>query len=338
MQDSNKPDGLTKSIGASNPLYSDGMMSRKYVLVVGSPRSGTSWLQVLLAQHPKVATTQETHLFNGYLGHLGRAWERYKSLGQDIGMTRLLSDDDFYGLCAAFAEMVLKKIADIHPGATVVLEKTPDHVCHAPFILRLLPEACFVHIIRDPRSVVSSVAVAARSWASHWASRNVVHNALRWRSDVALGRQIGVLTRRYYEVRYEDLLSDGGKTLENIFAWLELPQDLEFCRAALDACCMDRMQQGGKHIRGYEMLRRTQPGFLRKGRPDGWNEELSSTAIATVEYVAGDLMQKCGYSLSTMKIGSKAKLRVRIHSVLDSIEPRIRRTIDIAFRKAHSLA
>ena len=253
-------------------------------------------------------------------------------------MTRLLSDDDFYGLCAAFAEMVLKKIADTHPGATVVLEKTPDHVGHAPFILRLLPEAWFVHIIRDPRSVVSSVGVAARSWASHWASTNVVHNALRWRSDVALGRQIGVLTRRYYEVRYEDLLSDGGKTLESIFAWLELPQDLEFCRGALDACRMDRMQQGGKHIRGYELLRRAQAGFLRKGRLDAWKEELPSTAIATVEYVAGDLMQKCGYSLSNMRIGSGVKLRVAMHSVLDSIEPQIRRIIDFAFRKAHSLA
>ena len=314
------------------------MISRKYILVVGSPRSGTSWLQLLLAQHPEVATTQETHLFNGYLGHLGRMWERYKSLGQDIGMTRLLSDDDFYGLCAAFAEMVLEKIADTHPGATVILEKTPDHVYHAPFILRLLPEVWFLHIIRDPRSVVSSVAVAARSWGSHWATTSVIHNALRWRSDVTLGRQIAVLTRRYYEVRYEDLLSDGAKTLESIFAWLELPQDLASCRATLDACRMDRMQQGGNRIRGYEFLLRSQAGFLRKGRPDAWKEELPSTAIATVEYVAGDLMQQCGYSLSAMRIGSGVKLRVAMHSALDSIEPRIRRIIGFAFRKAHSLA
>jgi len=314
------------------------MISRKHVFVVGAQRSGTSWLQLLLAQHPKVATTQETHLFKGYVGQLARAWEGYKSFGQDIGMTRLLSDDDFYGLCAAFAEMVLEKIAGTHPGATAVLEKTPDHVGYAPLALRLLPEAWFVHIIRDPRSVVSSVAVAARSWASQWASTNVVHNALRWQSDVALGRQIGALTRRYYEVRYEDLLSDGAKTLEHIFIWLELPQDLAFCQAALDACRIDRMQEGGKHIRGYEFLRRTPAGFLRKGRSDAWKEELSSTAIATVEYVAGDLMEKCGYPLSTIRIGPGVKARVAMHLRLRGMERRIRRMVDFTFRKAYSLA
>jgi len=302
---------------------------------------------VLLAQHPNIATTQETHLFNHYLGHLGRAWERNKSLGLDVGMTRLLSDDDFYGLCAAFAETVLEKIADSHPGATVVLEKTPEHVRNAPFILRLLPEVWFLHIIRDPRSVVSSIGVAARSWGSQWWSSSVVQNSLRWRSDVTLGRRIGGLTRRYYEVRYEDLFSDGAKALESIFAWLELPQDLAFCQAALEACHIDRMRQGGSDIRGYELLKRTvssrqvpsgQAGFLRKGRPEAWKEELPSTAVATVEYVAGDLMQKCGYSLSCTRIGSGVKLRVATPSVLDSLERRLRRTIDFAFKKARSLA
>jgi sulfotransferase family protein len=331
-------DEPSHSTKASNQFYSDGMISRKHVFLVGSPRSGTSWLQVLLAQHPKIATTQETHLFNAYLGHLGRAWERYKSLGLDVGMTRLLSDDDFYGLCAAFAETVLEKIADSHPGATVVLEKTPEHVRDAPLILRLLPEVWFLHIIRDPRSVVSSVVVAARSWGSQWWSSSVVQNALLWRSDVTLGRRIGGLTRRYYEVRYEDLFSDGAKALESIFAWLELPQDLAFCQAALEACHIDRMQQGGNDIRGYELLKRTQAGFLRKGRPDAWKEELPSTAIATVEYLAGDLMQECGYSLSTTRIGSGVKLRVATHSVLESLEQRIRWTMDFAFKKAHSLA
>jgi Sulfotransferase family len=338
MLDCSEPSGYLEYT-SSNPFYSVGMISRKYVLIVGAPRSGTSWLQVLLAQHSKIATTQETHLFNGYLAHLGRAWERYTLLGQDIGMTRLLREDEFYRLCGEFAQMALEKIADAHPSATVVLEKTPDHVRHAPFILRLLPEVWFLHMIRDPRSVVGSLAVAARSWASHWASSSVVDNALLWLSDVTLGRQIAGLTQRYCEVRYEDLVSDAGpKTLETIFAWLELPQDLAFCQAALEACHIDRMKQGGNDIRGYELLKRTQAGFLRKGRPDAWKQDLSPTAIATVEYVAGKLMQECGYPLSTGRIGSAVKLRLATHSVLGSVEKQTRRTIDFIFRKAHSIA
>jgi hypothetical protein len=324
--------------GDLNPFSSDRMTLPKYVLVVGCPRSGTSWLQVLLAQHPMVATTQETHLFSGYLTRLRQAWDQYKSLGQDIGMTRLLSDDDFDRLCAAFAGTVLQRIADTNPGATVVLEKTPDHVRHAPFILRLLPEAWFLHIIRDPRGVVSSLAAAAHSWGSHWASSNVIHNASLWRSDVTLGRQIAGLTQRYHEVRYEDLISDAGpKALEDIFAWLELPEDLAFCKATLDACHIDRMRKGGKGIRDYAVLKRTQAGFLRKGRPGAWKEDLSQTAIAIVEYLTGDLMRECGYSLSTARIGSVVKLRLAMHSALDFVEQQIRRRMDFAFKKARSI-
>ena len=199
---------------------------------------------MLLSQHPKVATTPETHLFSAYLKHLGEAWERHKSLKRRIGMIELLSDDDFYQMCGAFAGRVFQKIAETNPGAEVVLEKTPDHVHYAPLILRLLPEAWFLHIIRDPRSVVSSLVAAAQSWGAGWWSSSIVDNALQWSSDVKLGRQIATLTPRYYEVRYEDLLGDAGpKTLQGIFAWLELPADLAFCQSALKACSIDQMRQ-----------------------------------------------------------------------------------------------
>lgn len=306
--------------------------------MVGCPRSGTSWLQVLLSQHPKVATTPETHLFSAYLKHLGEAWERHKSLKRRIGMIELLSDDDFYQMCGAFAGRVFQKIAETNPGAEVVLEKTPDHVHYAPLILRLLPEAWFLHIIRDPRSVVSSLVAAAQSWGAGWWSSSIVDNALQWSSDVKLGRQIATLTPRYYEVRYEDLLGDAGpKTLQGIFAWLELPADLAFCQSALKACSIDQMRQEGKDIRDYKTLKSYQPGFVRKGQPDAWKQELSQTQIAIIEYLVGDLMRECGYLPSTVGTGSAAKLRVATYSALEFVEKRLRWRMDSAFRKARSV-
>src|SRR5215469_4920410 len=60
---------LTVAAGIYRSEYSKKMIPHKYVLIVGCPRSGTSWLQRLLSQHPQVATTQETHLFSEYLAH-----------------------------------------------------------------------------------------------------------------------------------------------------------------------------------------------------------------------------------------------------------------------------
>jgi hypothetical protein len=300
---------------------------------------------MLLAQHPNVATTLETHLFDGYLRHLRRAWQRYKSLPSEvgmteIGMTQLFSDADFDALCADFAKKVFQKIADTNPAATVVLEKTPDHVRDGPFILQLLPDVYFIHIIRDPRSVVSSLLSAAtRSWGRRWASSSVVQNARLWRSNVTSGREISRLTPRYREVRYEDLLSSAGsEVLEGLFSWLDLPADREFSQAALTACHLDRLRQDGHRVRAYKSLKRTEADFFRKGQPDGWRNDLSRDAIAIVEYINGDLLTQCGYSRSSaITIRPTKPFRLAAYETLERVERRVRKRMDAAFRKARSV-
>jgi hypothetical protein len=309
----------------------------KHVLLVGCPRSGTSWLQLLLAQHPNVATTRETHLFNGYLRHLRRAWQHHKSLPSGIGMTALLSDADFDALCADFARKVFGRIAESNPTATVVLEKTPGHVRDAPFILELLPDTFFIHIIRDPRSVVSSLGAAASSWGMSWASNSVVHNAKMWRSDVTRGREIGRLTTRYWEVRYEDLLgASAADVLQGLFSWLELPADRAVAQAALDACRIDHLRQGGQGVRGYDSLKRGEAGFFRKGESHGWQTDLSPRAVAIVEYITEDLLTACGYSCSSAGARPTKPLRLSAYETLGKVERRMRKRLDAAFRRARA--
>ncbi len=308
----------------------------KHVLMVGCPRSGTSWLQLLLAQHPAVATTQETHLFHGYLSRLDQIWQRFPTVDPNIGMRRLLSEDEFYRLCADFAKAVLGRIAEGNPNAQVVLEKTPEHVRHGPFILRLVPDIYFLHIVRDPRSVVSSLFAAAQSWArGQWASTNVVRNAQRWRSDVTLGRELRTLTPRYREVRYEDLLGEQAvATLVSLLAWLDLPASDDFARSAFAACQIDRLRAGGAGVRNFETLGRVQPNFFRKGQVNGWKEDLSPSAIRVIEYINRDLMEIYGYTLSSTP--SRRPLRLVIDAAVGTVERRVRRQVDATFEKLHT--
>ncbi|HEY7057652.1 MAG TPA: sulfotransferase [Vicinamibacterales bacterium] len=309
----------------------------KHVLIVGCPRSGTSWLQLLLAQHPAIATTQETHLFNNYLSRLEKTWRRFPSVAPNVGMRRLLSEDEFYHLCADFAKAVFGRIADGNPNAQVVLEKTPDHVRYGPFILRLVPDIYFLHIVRDPRSVVSSLSAAAKSWArGQWASTNVVRNAQLWRSDVTLGRELRTLTPRYLEVRYEDLLGEQGpEQLVSLLAWLDLPADEDFARSAFAACQIDRLRAGGEGVRNFDALSRSQPNFFRKGQANGWKEDLSPSAIRVVEYITRDLMETYGYTLSSAP--SRKPLRLVIDQAVSTVERRVRRHVDTAFEKLRAL-
>jgi hypothetical protein len=276
-----------------------------------------------------VATTRETHLFDEYLGRLNQSWEAYKSREATVGLTILLSDEEFYSLCRDFADGVLRKIAATNDSATVILEKTPQHVGYAPFILKLIPDAYFIHMVRDPRSVVTSLRAAAHSWGRRWASASVRSNAELWRSQVIAGRGICQLTHRYREIRFEDLKGHSGMhILQDLFTWLELPADAELAAHALQACQIENVRDRGEGIRDYDRLRPHDRESLRKGLVDSWNEELSVGEIETIEYIVKDLMQACGYALARIKDGQRKPFYLFIAEVFDRVNRRTHATLE----------
>ena len=49
-------------------------LDQSLVLIVGAQRSGTTWVQRLLASHPAIVSGQESHLFSSYLGPMWQRW------------------------------------------------------------------------------------------------------------------------------------------------------------------------------------------------------------------------------------------------------------------------
>jgi hypothetical protein len=307
------------------------------VFLVGCPRSGTTWLQLLLAQHGRIATARETHLFNGYLRQVDWSWNYFRSQQDRVGLHTLLSEDEYYGLLSLFVRGAMDKIAQSNPSASVVLEKTPNHVRHAPLILKVLPEAYFIHLVRDPRSVVSSLCAASRSWGGRWASPNVLSNARLWRDDVTRGHAISELTTRFREIRYEDLLGgEGAGVLHGLFEWLDLPSDPEFAGRALANCEISRLRDGGTGVRAFEAVRPRDSVFFRSGTTDAWKQDVAPQDIDIIEYAAGDLMQQYGYQPHRASNG-KRPFRVRVRDVVDRIESRVRMHTDATFQRLRAV-
>lgn len=275
-------------------LMNDG---RDLVFVVGCQRSGTTWLQLLLYQHPDIASSHETHLFDRYIAKLEEAWAReqspgYQSLG---GLARTLESTEFDQLLRAAVDIALGEILGMKKGARLVVEKTPDHVRHAETILRLYPAASFIHIVRDPRSVACSLRDGSYSWAMNWASADPVVSARHWNRAVATGQSIKQTTERYLEVRYEDLLQAGEQRLGEIFSWLGIEVEPQFCAEALGRCALHKLRSDDAVDVTPWKLQESAEVFYRKGQASGWREELSARDRAKVEYIAGGLMNELGY-------------------------------------------
>jgi hypothetical protein len=247
----------------------DALCGKQLVFLVGAPRSGTTWLQLLLSRSPLVVTAQETDLFNIYLRPMVVEWNRYRETGVPKILSEVLSDEDFRTLLRSVSAFVFAKIAQAKPSATVVLEKTPNHVNCWREMLDLWPDAHFIHIIRDPRAVVASLRFASKTWGPAWGSSRISTIAERWIRDVSDGRQIGSATHNYQEITYQELISDGSEALMQILSRLGVRSTPDECQRYIDECNIENLKAGKLSDAPFNLAKSRKYRF-RIGTTDSW--------------------------------------------------------------------
>src|SRR5260370_6078563 len=104
---------------------------KQFLFILGSPRSGTTWLQVMLAEHPLVCTTVELTLFTRYTAPLIKAWQTecipIKEGRWHQGLPFLWSEEEFYHFLRLFLEKVYERVLKKKPQATHILDKHPEY-------------------------------------------------------------------------------------------------------------------------------------------------------------------------------------------------------------------
>lgn len=208
------------------PEIDDQWTSRaRFLFIVGAPRSGTTWLQAMLASHPAVATGPETQFFK-VMSAIDSSFSQ--KLPRAVGLSQYLSSDEFYSIMTNLFHRVAGKLQPPHGPIIYFLEKTPEHALYVPFILRCLPDARFIHILRDARHVVASLCRVQSRWGKPDATCSATYGAQVWRQCVEAARRIpNFLPKRdhYHQIRYEDLRQSPKEILAQLFSWLELPAD-----------------------------------------------------------------------------------------------------------------
>jgi len=308
---------------------------RKCVFIVGCRRSGTTWTMLLLGQHPRVVALQQIDFFRR-LSHFGRWFAARNDYGTcalttkvrpgipsqrtEDGLARVhiadaVPPERFVELVRPLAESVYDQLGAVNPDALAVVDQTPEYVQVWEEILCIFPEAWFLHVVRDPRSVFCSQKSAAKSWADPtrfaWDPLLVGEE---WVHDVKRARAIAAATPRYHEVRYETLRRDTVRGLAEIFRWLELPADEASCERAVAACSLEKLRQADHAPKG----------FFRKGEVSGWKAEMSTGEVRALEHVAGALMRELGYETVT-PAGAPAPLGVRWKQAKRGLAARFRR-------------
>ena len=115
------------------------------LILVGAGRSGTKILRDVLATHPDIDCVP----FDvNYIWTIGNTKADHDQLSPN-------------SLAEADRQRIIQLLAKQSQGAPFLLEKTVSNTLRLPFVLKVFPEARFIHLIRDGRDVTESVS---RQW------------------------------------------------------------------------------------------------------------------------------------------------------------------------------
>lgn len=277
------------------------------VFVVGCPRSGTTWVQRLLACCTGVRTGQESDVFDQYVGPQLRHWRRDlsgASSARGVGLGCYLGEDEFMGALRGYMLTLLAPMrGQLAPGE-VFVEKTPSHALYLPEIMELLPGCKVVGVVRDCRDTCASLLAAGRSWGAYWAPKTAQAAARMWVAhQKAMRAQAPALgPARYREVRYENLCKDTAGVLADLAnGFLGLGVDEDILRDAPARCApgserMPDIPVGGEWAAKARREAVEEPqGFVRKARRGSWREDLSLRSRIAVWRIARREMAASGY-------------------------------------------
>src|SRR5829696_2696984 len=179
------------------------------IFLVGSMRSGSTLLRLILDRHPRIAVGPET----GFMGALAAVkevpgWRHGAEWFTRIGWTEQEVDERLRDLFTEMFERYAHQQGKERWG-----EKTPFHTMHMAEMATLFPDSRFLGLIRHPAGAVASlhnnfhypVAQAAEYWQET--------NSFMTRQGAALGD-------RFTVCRYEDLVAETEQVTKSIMHWL----------------------------------------------------------------------------------------------------------------------
>ncbi|MFC4057842.1 sulfotransferase family protein [Planomonospora corallina] len=289
------------------------MQSDRPIFVIGCPRSGTTMLQLMLHAHQRIAVPPETRFMLAayqkrlHFGDLdnpvnraeladwlvNRRQNRFEDLGIDAAeVSREIIEGP--GTLGSALGVVLRAYA-ARFGKPRWGDKRPSYFKSVDVLLRLFPDAQFVHLIRDGRDCVASLKEMP------WYNKEIYHAVAIWAEaiDFARHRAPKLPAGSYHELRYERLTADPESELRALCAFLGEEFDPAMCEPSRVA---------GVAVPEHKTWHVNTHREVTTVRSGSWRDRLKPWEVSLCESVLGDRLEEYGYELSGAPRPTKSQL------------------------------
>lgn len=281
------------------------MAKKRLLFVTGAVKSGTTWTQMWLDQHPNAACRGEGYFFNKFAPDLQKHCMSYNTVVAAQAQDKGTKPPPFPPITRPHLQHLVRQTIlgclaaygiddDIH----VIAEKTPSNVKYLDAVFALFPQARVLNIVRDGRDVSISawhenkrrspdlflqkyptigtfLPDIAQIWVDH---QEPIHAAMAARPDQVM------------QIHYEDLIAAPEPVVRQVFDWLELESSDATLAKCLGNTSFDKLSDGRKP--GEEDAN----SFFRKGTAEQWRDDLTDEQQETFWRIAGEMMEAQGYN------------------------------------------
>lgn len=191
------------------------------VFIGGSPRSGTTLVQNILDSHPDIHGMPEFH----HLPEILALHEKMKQSHEKGFIADVCSPGEIDARIRELITSFLLPVQTESPSRWLS-EKTPQNCLVFESLIELFPDSKILHVVRDPRAVVSSMLQAGEKMRRagekpHWIIANVDNAIFEVRKNVQAGF---AAARKHPEhiktILYEELLENMNEHTRQIAQFL----------------------------------------------------------------------------------------------------------------------
>lgn len=281
--------------------------------IVAAARSGTTLLRLMLDAHPDLAIPPETHFISDLLSTAALDPDPRAHFLREIISHPLWADFrlDATGLRERVNALepfslgeglrVFYQLYAARFGKNRWGDKTPPYIFQMRAIQQALPEASFIHLIRDGRDVFASIK-------DLWFGPGSAADAARWwTARIHAAREQAKYLPAYLEVHYEDLVTETEAVLRRICDFLALPWDEAMLRYHCRARCRLAEAAGAilpPHRAAYGSggarieIHRFASGPPMRDRIRAWETALSAREREEFEAEAHSTLNQLGYAVA----------------------------------------
>ncbi len=277
-----------------------------FIQFIGTQRSGSNLLRTMLNQLPEIAAPHPPHILKTFTPLL----PIYGDLNQDANFESLLNDVclwvELNPVTWQSSKMDRAMIKDSCKENTLIeiffrvyayyatLQnseytccKSMNNVHQYTALEKAGLNPYYIYLHRDGRDVACSFKKAIIG------EKHVYHIARQWKADQEKSMEVEkkIPSSRFIKVKYRDLINDPEPVLKNISSFLHVPfkQDmLNYFRA----------EESIKTARSGMMWQNLSQPIIA-GNYDKYLKELSPEEISIFEVVAGDILEKLGYAITS---------------------------------------